>query len=56
MAEVKGELLDSEFQKSEVIMKLEFSDEDEKEDWMKTINAEINQLKCLAIDLSHQLA
>ena len=42
---------DSEFKKSEVVMKLEFEDEDEKENWMTKILAEINQLKSMALSL-----
>ena len=56
LKQVEGKLQDSEFQKSEVVMKLEFPDEDEKENWMKTIRAEMDQLKSLASCLSHHFA
>eukprot|EP00092_Neocalanus_flemingeri_P004206 GFUD01004524.1.p1 GENE.GFUD01004524.1~~GFUD01004524.1.p1 ORF type:complete len:411 (+),score=113.27 GFUD01004524.1:116-1348(+) len=51
LKQVEGDLPDYEFQKSEVIMKLEFNDEDEKETWRKIIKAEIDQLNSMAFSL-----
>ena len=42
---------DSEFKKSEVVMKREFDVKDVKDNWMTKILAEINQLKSMALSL-----
>eukprot|EP00092_Neocalanus_flemingeri_P050748 GFUD01058766.1.p1 GENE.GFUD01058766.1~~GFUD01058766.1.p1 ORF type:complete len:278 (+),score=58.54 GFUD01058766.1:580-1413(+) len=51
LKQVEGDLQDSESPNSEVIMKLEFDDEEEKGIWMKTIQTEIDQLKSMAFSL-----
>jgi hypothetical protein len=49
--EIEDQLTDSESQKSNIMMRLEFDSEVENDIWMKTILAEIEQLKSISLRL-----
>ena len=51
MIQVEGMLKYSDLKKDEIVMNLEFHDEAEKQIWIETINAEIDQLKSIAFCL-----